>query len=841
MENKKQLFNNMLFNLIAFVINLGISFFLSRYIINTIGAEANGFVTLANNVVNYANILIIALNSMASRYVTISICQNDYKTANEYFNSVLFSNIIVSLLLIIPSILIVVFLEFIFNINPTILTDVKYLFLIIFINFFATLINTAFSIATFSSNRLDLSAKKNAISHIIRAILLILLFYIFSPNVLFVGLASLASTIYLLFANIKLTKDLTPYLKVNKKSINIKKIIEIVKSGVWNIVTKLGQILTDGLDLLISNIFISDYAMGLLAISKTINTAILTMISTVSSIFQPKNTKHFADKDKDKLIENVVSSMKITGFFSNIPLVFLLIFGFTFYSLWVPGQDIYTINILSILGIASLLIGGVIDPLWNIFTITNKLKLNSIVILLTGVLNTIIVFLMVRYTSIGIFAIAGVSSLTAIIKNLTFTPIYTAKCIGVSPKPIYKVILKYIIVTFISSGIMYLLSKIIKPTTWIILILCGLICALLTAVLNYYILFSEQERDFFNTIPKKVISKLRKKKIKKNNNIYFCITYYHLLVTIVKVIRQKDKEDLLLSKSLKNCEEIKKRLEDEHIFNNIIIIDDKKYNYDNNIRSIKIFTNKKVLKKEILKIVNFKEYNNIYIYNDWTSIGEYLQNNNIKYHLLEDGLDCFKQIDYFIDDINCLKINSKLRNWLNIGCNPYGKSDCVLDIEVNDKNGIKINTKKIIENNKDKLFNNLTKNDINIILDIFNINNINNIPKNSVIIITQPLFEDCLVNSEKDQINIYKKIIKDYISDYKIVIKPHPRDKIDYENNFKDCIILNRDFPLELINYIRNISFAKGITISSTAIKNINIIKEKIILGFEYINKETNY
>ena len=53
------------------ITNLCISFFLSPYIIKTIGVEANGFVTLANNFTAYADLVVTALNGMAARFITI--------------------------------------------------------------------------------------------------------------------------------------------------------------------------------------------------------------------------------------------------------------------------------------------------------------------------------------------------------------------------------------------------------------------------------------------------------------------------------------------------------------------------------------------------------------------------------------------------------------------------------------------------------------------------------------------------------------------------------------------------------------------------------------------------
>ena len=75
-ENKR-LFINLVSSIVALIVNMGISFFLSPYIINNVGAEAYGFVSLANNFVNYASLLTIALNSMAGRFIAIKIHQGD--------------------------------------------------------------------------------------------------------------------------------------------------------------------------------------------------------------------------------------------------------------------------------------------------------------------------------------------------------------------------------------------------------------------------------------------------------------------------------------------------------------------------------------------------------------------------------------------------------------------------------------------------------------------------------------------------------------------------------------------------------------------------------------------
>ena len=90
MNNNKQLAINLIAQITTFLITFGIGFFLSPFIVKHIGVEANGFVSLGNNFVAYAGILSTALNSMASRFITIHYVKKDYKTSNEYFSSVFF-------------------------------------------------------------------------------------------------------------------------------------------------------------------------------------------------------------------------------------------------------------------------------------------------------------------------------------------------------------------------------------------------------------------------------------------------------------------------------------------------------------------------------------------------------------------------------------------------------------------------------------------------------------------------------------------------------------------------------------------------------------------------------
>ena len=107
------------------------------------------------------------------------------------------------------------------------------------------------------------------------------------------------------------------------------------------------------------------------------------------------------------------------------------------------------------------------------------------------------------------------------------------------------------------------------------------------------------------------------------------------------------------------------------------------------------------------------------------------------------------------------------------------------------------------------------------------------------LLLTQPLSEDGTL-SEKEKIEIYSEILSNY--DLKdIVIKVHPREKLNYRNIFPEVEILDEYFPVELFK-IFNIEPEKVITIFSSAVfgiakrENIDFygteINEKILKKF---------
>lgn len=489
----------------SFVFSMGIGLVLPPYIIHSVGIQAYGFIGLGNNIVEYASLATIALNAVAGRFIAVCWHRNDKAEASRYFSSVIYADILLAIIICIIGIIFITYIEKILDIPENLIYDVKILFFLLLFNFSCSILNAVLSVATFITDKLYLSSMLNVFSMLVKVLLLVILFSFLPSNIIFVGIAVLISTIGEGIVNIFYVRKLTPHLVFSIKNCQCKNVKDLFFSGIWSSVTKFAQILSDGMDLLISNLWLSSYLMGQLAVSKIIATCISILLSKLSSLFAPRITYNFAQKDSKKIIENLKMNMKLTGFFSNIIFVGVITQGKVFYTLWLPNSDVNLLYILTVLCIQAVLVSGVINGLYNVFVITNRLKINSLFWLCMGFADFIIVITLLSYTDFGIYAVAGVSTAMGFLGNLIFIPIYAARCLQVKWNTFYDIILKYMVGTCALLGICFLLNReFLLDISWKVFFQKSCCIMLIGSIWNYFFFLEKKERKFFcNTLFRK--------------------------------------------------------------------------------------------------------------------------------------------------------------------------------------------------------------------------------------------------------------------------------------------------------------------------------------------------
>lgn len=491
------------------VVNLFISFWLSPYIIRTIGVEANGFVSLANNFVTYANLIVTALNAMAARFITISYIQGDYKKANIYYNSVFWGNLIIVVVLLLPAAYLIVRLENFIDVPSDILVDVKILFSLVFLPFFVRTGAPNWDCGTYITNRMDLSYIPNMATSVLRCVLLVGMFTMWTPHVWYVSLTSTLIGFITLGIAGYYTHKLTPELRVKLKNPiwSWKAIKELVGAGIWSAISNGGYMLLNGLDLLVCNVYIGSTAMGILSLSKTLPSILIQLSDSIRGAFGPELTISFAKGDKENIFKCINRAMKITSVVVSIPAAGLAVMGDAFYALWVPNQDAQLLQTLTILAILSYLVNSGIVILFNVFSTVNKVKYNSLAMIISGICSFAISLLMIYYTDLDIYAVAGVSSIITICKNLVFTVPMAAKLLGYKWYRFYPQVGISVLCTSLTILAGIIVRQFMSVDSWVMFFLTCCIIGALGLGLDLMIVLSKEERVYFKSIVKRKLWK----------------------------------------------------------------------------------------------------------------------------------------------------------------------------------------------------------------------------------------------------------------------------------------------------------------------------------------------
>ncbi len=419
----------LIFNILSIVIAVGLNFVLAPYIVSKLGSTAYGFDTLSDNVSSYATIITTALNYMGCRFIAYAYHQGKKDEANSFYSSLFFGDLFLAIIMGLILLVIVIFLENIINIPVELVSDVKVTFLLTFMCFLLRVIETAFTAGAYVAQRMDLYAVRQILYQIIRAVAILVLYMFFEPKIYYISLATWIATIANVMMDYSLTRKLLPDLKIRITYFARSCIKSLISSGVWYSIVSLGSVIANGLDLLITNQYIGSYYMGILAVSKVVTTAISRIRSAILNVFNPNLMKSYAKGNMDVIVNQVKNTMRITSFILNVPLAGIAVFGKVFYKNWLPdysSNEVQLVTTLTILGMISIVINVNMGSIGEICALVNKLKLATCVNLAENALSLVLTLLFLCKTELGVFAVAGVSSVVSSVYFLVFVIPYMA-------------------------------------------------------------------------------------------------------------------------------------------------------------------------------------------------------------------------------------------------------------------------------------------------------------------------------------------------------------------------------------------------------------------------------
>ena len=342
---------------------------------------------------------------------------------------------------------------------------------------------------------------------------------------------------------------------------------------------------------------------------------------------------------------------------------------------------------------------------------------------------------------------------------------------------------------------------------------------------------------------------------KKNSRIYICHTYYHVYTAVVReILSQRScdvKADIILSSMSNDFESLNKRLKNSGLFNDVYLFDEQLDKTSPEVMQYKVNTGSFV--KNLIQRIKYTKalgklqeaympvdaslYSDVYVFCDSDPIGYYLNYKKIHYHALEDGLNCGRLDDQARNSNQGLFWLKRLIAKTGLIFIECGYSRYCIDYIVNDISQNLNPPKNVVEWRCSDKYKLLTEKDHLLIIDIF-LENPKGLldlfnpeeKKPYLMILTEPL---CGLDVRE---RLFRDIVDNYSDKYKVIIKPHPRDELNYSERFPDTIVITQRFPMEIMNDIPNLTIDKVVSVI-TQIDDISFAKEKEYLGLDFLDK----
>lgn len=491
--NFKRVFSAIGVTIIAFVVNYLITLVLTPYITDNVGTESYGFVTLAKDFAQYVTIATMLINSFASRFIVVAKHRNEDEQANIYYSSAFFGDLALGGLIFALSLVAIMFLEKLLNIPTELILDVKLLFFFLFLKFLINTVFTVYESGAYVSNRLDITGVFKLVSYLVEAAVLFILFYFFPPHVYYVGVAILISALVTAISNVWIKERFAGELTIKRAYFRWSAIKDLVVNGIWSSFNSLGSFLHSGLDLLITNLMLNPLQMGQLAIVSSIGIIFRSIVTTVSTAFQPMLLKDFAVDDQEKVIDTFSVAMKLSSWFTNIGFAGFAVLGLVYFRLWIPHQDIELVYSLTNFANIQYITMGVVYPLFYAYNLALKKVIPCVMTFVSGFFNVVGMYFLIKYTSLDLYAVVGTTVVITAFLNLVLHPIYIARVMHYKVGMFYPNILRCVA----ACGVLYLLfaglSRLYMPHSWITLILTAAVYAGIGSVVHFVVVLNKKE------------------------------------------------------------------------------------------------------------------------------------------------------------------------------------------------------------------------------------------------------------------------------------------------------------------------------------------------------------
>lgn len=333
--------------------------------------------------------------------------------------------------------------------------------------------------------------------------------------------------------------------------------------------------------------------------------------------------------------------------------------------------------------------------------------------------------------------------------------------------------------------------------------------------------------------------------------LYVCEYPYILYKVLIHAIQNPDIErDLIITDASQRLSPLCNEIRKSGLFRKVWFFDSTPYadyyqllycQYPNETLKKYLFVLKNYIKMSLyqkkfknmffLFDIDFRTYDKIYCSDHQYVINGYLAQNRIPFSLIEHARNVYQ---YVKGPYNLFYYVLEKLEWTRV----FGALRCTskycTEIVVNENKSMPSCTrrKKITEWNVENAIERLSSEQKECIFQLYaNAYDLSiDYSQDYNLLLTNPLLNDGFVPSEENQVHFYKDLIaKHFSAEYPMLIKPHPRDTLNYRKYFSSAQVVSPEIASEILRFSSRLKIEKVLTLYSTSAESFRQEAKEIV------------
>jgi O-antigen/teichoic acid export membrane protein len=423
----KVITRNIFSNWTAYIINAVVVFFLSPFVVHTLGNTGYGLWVLIGSLTGYLGILDFGIRPAIVRFVSRFHAVSDTKQINAVVNTTLVLFTIIGAAVAILSFGLAYLSDHVFTIPPELKSDVSIAIVLVG---FALALSFPFGVFNATLNamqRFDLNNIIQVTVAILRAILIVVSLRN-GGGIVSLAVIALVTGLIELIAKYVLCRRIVPSLKLGLEYSNVKTLKMIAGFSLYTFLISVALRLSFQSDSLIIGAIISTEAIAFFAIASTMVDYLSNLVTNVSVTLTPVASALQATNESDKLQKLLIVGTRYSLLLILPIATSFIIFGHQFMKLWMGpefAERSSTVLIILSISYVGYLAMFVANSVIYAFGAVRKLA-----IVVTGVAISKIILSFLLAKPFGITGVAIGTSLPLALYGYFFMPVYVCRLTG---------------------------------------------------------------------------------------------------------------------------------------------------------------------------------------------------------------------------------------------------------------------------------------------------------------------------------------------------------------------------------------------------------------------------